>query len=101
MEDEDALSQQSILISYVSDRVTNRSPIGDAPDIQEESRFQVDFIWRQAFSVIGQEFQATLELRNIFNDGYREFYRAPDGSEIDALSYDRGRSFSFGLSTTF
>ncbi|MBC2777160.1 TonB-dependent receptor domain-containing protein [Parasphingopyxis marina] len=101
LEDEDALSQQSILISYVSDRVTNRSPIGDAPDIQEESRFQVDFVWRQAFSVVGQEFQATLELRNIFNDGYREFYRAPDGSEIDALSYDRGRSFSFGLSTTF
>lgn len=101
LEDEDSLSQQSLLITYTSDRITNRSPIGDAPDIVEEGRIQLDFIWRQAITLFGQEVQATLELRNILNEDFREFYQAPDGSSIDALSYDRGRSFSFGLSTTF
>ena len=101
LEDEDRLSQQSILLTYTSDRITNRSPIGDAPDIQEEGQIQLDFIWRQAFDVFGQEFQGTLEIRNILNEDFNEFYRAPDGSEIQALAYDRGRSFSLGLSTTF
>ena len=101
LEDEDRLSQQSLLLTYTSDRITNRSPIGDAPDIQEEGRVQLDFVWRQALDLFGQEFQATLEVRNILNADFNEFYRAPDGSEIQALAYDRGRSFSFGLSTTF
>ncbi|QLC24828.1 TonB-dependent receptor [Parasphingopyxis algicola] len=101
LEDEDRLSQQSILLTYTSDRITNRSPIGDAPDIREEGRIQLDFVWRQALTLFGQELQATLEVRNILNEDFREFYRAPDGSTIDALSYERGRSVSFGLSTTF
>jgi TonB-dependent receptor len=81
LEDEDSLSQQSLLVTYTSDRITNRSPIGDAPDIVEEGRIQLDFVWR--------------------HENFREFFGAPDGSSIDALSYDRGRSFSLGLSTTF
>ncbi|NNC71453.1 MAG: TonB-dependent receptor, partial [Sphingomonadaceae bacterium] len=101
LEDEDQLSQQSLLLSYASDRITNRSPIGDAPDIQERGRISLDFIWRQGFSIAGRAFDATLEVRNIFNEDFREFYRAPDGSTIDALSYDRGVSVSFGLGTTF
>lgn len=101
LEDEDSLSQQSLLVTYTSDRITNRSPIGDAPDIIEEGRIQLDFVWRQAFSLFGQEVQGTLEIRNILNEDFREFFGAPDGSSIDALSYDRGRSFSLGLSTTF
>lgn len=101
LEDEDRLSQQSILLTYSSDRITNRSPIGDAPDITERGHVSLDFVWRQGFSVMGRELQANLEVRNILNNGFREFYRALDGSEIDALSYDRGVSVSFGLGTTF
>lgn len=101
LEDEDSLSQQSILLTYFSDRITNRSPIGDAPDIQEQGRISLDFVWRQGFTLAGQEFAANLEIRNILNEDFREFYQAPDGSSIDALSYQRGRSVSFGLSTTF
>lgn len=92
LEDEDQLSQQSILPTYTSDRITNRSPIGDAPDIQEEGRIQLDFVWRQAVALFGQEFQATLEVRNILNEEFSEFYRAPDDSEIQALAYDRARA---------
>ncbi|WP_298022051.1 TonB-dependent receptor [uncultured Parasphingopyxis sp.] len=101
LEDEDRLSQQTILLSYFSDRITNRSPIGDAPDITEDGRWQLDFIARQGVYLFGQEFEANLEIRNILNEDFNEAYRAPDGSSIQALGYQRGRSFSFGLSTTF
>ena len=66
-----------------------------------EGPIELDFVWRQAFILFGQEVQGTHEISNLQNEEFREFFGAPDGSSIDALSYDRGRSFSLGLSTTF
>ncbi len=101
LEDEDRLSQQSILLTYFSDRVTARGSIGTSPDIEEEGRISLDFVWRQGLTVFGMPVEASLEVRNILDEDFREFNRAPDGSEISALTYERGRSVAFGISTTF
>ena len=46
LEDEDALSQQTLLISYASDRVTSRGAAG-LPDIYESPGISVYFVARQ------------------------------------------------------
>lgn len=93
------LSQQTILVSYASDRVTSRGPAG-LPDIYESPGWRVDFVARQALTVLGTALEAKLEVRNIFARDYREFQER-DGNVVYYNRYDVGTSVSASLTMSF
>jgi outer membrane receptor protein involved in Fe transport len=99
LENEDRLSQQTLLLTYASRRVTNRGP-GDQPDVVEEPGLSLDFVAREGIRLFGREAELKVEARNLTGEDYEEF-QALNGSRVDTNSYDRGRSFSIGLEVQF
>jgi hypothetical protein len=96
LEDTDRLSQQTLLLTYASRRVTNRGPNGQ-PDLVEEPGLRLDFVARQGFNLWGRTGEIKFEARNLTGEGYQEFQML-NGSRIDNNSYDLGRTFSLGIS---
>ena len=99
LENTERLSQQTLLLSYASRRVTNRGP-GQQPDLVEEPGLRLDFVAREGLRLFGREAELKFEARNLLGEDYEEF-QTLNGSRIDANSYDLGRSFSIGLEVTF
>jgi outer membrane receptor protein involved in Fe transport len=99
LENTDRLSQQTLLFTYSSRRVTNRGP-GDQPDIVEEPGISLDFVMREGIRLFGVDGELKLEARNLTGEDYEEF-QTLNGSRIDTNSFDRGRSFSLGLEVKF
>lgn len=93
------LSQQTILLSYASDRVTSRGAAG-LPDIMESPGLRVDFVAREGLSLFGQDLEMKLEVRNIFGRGYREFQER-GGNVVYYNRYDVGTTFSAGVTASF
>ncbi len=67
-EDTDKLSQQTVILSYASKRVTSRGVKGPSagssqPDVYEYPGFNLDFVARQGISVGGQAFEVKFEAR--------------------------------------
>jgi outer membrane receptor protein involved in Fe transport len=95
----DSLSQQTLLLTYVSDRVTSRGAAG-LPDIFESPGLTVDFVLRQGLNLFGRDLEMKLEARNLFGRGYREFQER-GGNRVFYNRYDIGTSFSASVSTSF
>lgn len=93
------LSQQTILLSYASDRVTSRGAAG-LPDIYESPGLRVDVVLRQGLTWFQQEVEAKLEARNILGRGYKEFQER-DGNVVYYNKYDIGTSFVASLTMNF
>ncbi|QWC57295.1 TonB-dependent receptor plug domain-containing protein [Erythrobacter sp. 3-20A1M] len=102
LEDEDRLSQQTILLSYASNRVVARGLNGSTPqpDVIEKPGLQVDFVWREGFSVFGTELEAKFEARNIFGTDHEEFQKSDD-ARIEYNSWDVGTRLALSLSAKF
>jgi outer membrane receptor protein involved in Fe transport len=99
LEDEDALSQQTLLISYASDRVTSRGAAG-LPDIYESPGISVDFVARQGFQFLGKGMEFKFEARNLLGREYSE-YQERGPNRIYFNRYDRGVKFSASISASF
>jgi outer membrane receptor protein involved in Fe transport len=95
----DSLSQQTLLLTYVSDRVTSRGAAG-LPDIFESPGLTVDFVLRQGLNLFGRDLEMKLEARNLFGRGYREFQER-GGNRVFYNRYDIGTSFSASVSASF
>jgi outer membrane receptor protein involved in Fe transport len=93
------LSQQTILLSYASDRVTSRGPSG-LPDIYESPGLRVDFVVREAFNLFDTDLEGKLEIRNIFGEDYEEFQER-GGNTVFYNRYDIGTTFSASLTMSF
>jgi hypothetical protein len=93
------LSQQTLLLSYASDRVTSRGAAG-LPDIYESPSLRVDVVLRQGLTFFQQEFEAKLEARNILGRGYKEFQER-GGNVVYFNKYDVGSSFVASLTVNF
>jgi outer membrane receptor protein involved in Fe transport len=93
------LSQQTILLSYASDRVTSRGAAG-LPDIFESPGLRVDFVAREGLALFGQDLEMKLEVRNIFGRGYKEFQER-NGNTVYYNRYDVGTTFSASISVNF
>jgi hypothetical protein len=93
------LSQQTILLSYASDRVTSRGAAG-LPDIYESPGLRVDIVLRQGLTWFQQELEAKLEARNILGRGYQEFQERA-GNIVYYNKYDVGTSFIASLTMNF
>jgi TonB-dependent receptor len=93
------LSQQTILLSYASDRVTSRGPAG-LPDIHESPGLKVDVVLRQGLTFSQQDIEAKFEARNLFGKGYKEFQER-GGNVVYYNKYDIGTSFVVSLTMNF
>ena len=93
------LSQQTILLSYASDRVNSRGAAG-LPDIYESPGLRVDVVLRQGLTFFQQELEAKFEARNLFGQGYKEFQER-DGNVVFYNKYDIGTSFVASLTVNF
>lgn len=99
LEDTGRLSQQTILLSYASDRVTTRGPSGQ-PDVYERPGFRVDFVAREGVTIGGVEAELKFEARNITATKYQEFQQF-DSRRIYYNRYDVGAAFSLGVGVRF
>ncbi len=93
------LSQQTILLSYASDRVTSRGAAG-LPDIYESPGLRVDVVIRQGLTFFQQDIEAKLEARNLFGKGYEEFQER-GGNIVYYNKYDIGTSFVASITVNF
>ena len=102
LENEDRLSQQTLLLSYASNRVVSRGLNGTPPqpDVIERPGLELDFVVRQGVVLSGVEFEVKAEVRNILGTDHLEFQEA-DGNRIDINSYQGARTFGLSVSKTF
>jgi TonB-dependent receptor len=99
IQDDDSLSEQTILLNYASNRVAFRGPSGQ-PDIVEKPGFRLDVVLRQGITLMGIELEAKVEARNLTNTRYQEF-QILNASRIDTNTYVLGRTFQAGISAKF
>jgi TonB-dependent receptor len=95
----DSMSQQTLLLSYASDRVTSRAG-GSSPDIRESTGLRVDFVARQGLNLFSQDLELKFEVRNIFGEGYKEFQQQ-GGNVIYYNRYDIGTTFAASIEMRF
>ncbi|MGZ8336711.1 MAG: TonB-dependent receptor domain-containing protein [Allosphingosinicella sp.] len=103
IEDTDSLSQATFLITYASERVTNRGPIqglARQPDIIERPGLRLDFVLRQEAVFLGTRLEFKFEARNLTGTDYEEFQEFED-NRVDINSYAVGRVFSLGVKAEF
>lgn len=93
------LSQQTILLSYASDRVTSRGAAG-LPDIYESPGLRVDVVLRQGLTMFQQDLEAKFEARNLLGRGYKEFQER-GGNVVYYNKYDVGMSFVASVTVNF
>ena len=99
IEDTDRLSQQTLLLTYASKRVTSRGASGQ-PDIVEQPGIHLDFVARQGITIGGIDMEVKLEIRNITDTRYQEFQQS-GANKVYYNRYDVGTSGSFGASINF
>ena len=99
LEDTERLSQQTILLSYSTDRVTSRGASGQ-PDIKEKPGIQLDFVAREGFMLGGKEAELKFEVRNLTNTKYQEF-QENGANKIFYNRYKQGISASIGVELNF
>jgi outer membrane receptor protein involved in Fe transport len=103
IENRDRLQQATFLVTYASERVTERGPIqGNArqPDIIEKPGLRLDFVAREAIRFLGADAELKLEARNLLGQDYEEFQQSGD-NRVDINSYKVGRTLSVGMSLKF
>jgi outer membrane receptor protein involved in Fe transport len=93
------LSQQTVLLSYASDRVTSRGAAG-LPDIYESPGLRVDLVIREAVRLFDTDLELKLQARNLFGQGYKEFQKRA-GNTVYYNKYDIGTTISASLSLNF
>ncbi|MDO9588740.1 MAG: TonB-dependent receptor [Brevundimonas sp.] len=101
-EDDAARSQATIIVNYVSERITARGA-GAAgarePDYIQDPGVFLDFVYRKDFEYAGRELGFALELRNLLGADYDEFQEL--GNKIRINNYALGSSASVSLSARF
>jgi outer membrane receptor protein involved in Fe transport len=102
IEAQDRLSQQTFLLTYASERVVSRGLNGTPPqpDILEDPGFRLDFVMREGFEFLRQDFEAKFEVRNIFGRKHEEFQQTGD-TRIEVNTYNVGTTFAGSISVTF
>lgn len=101
-EDDVARSQATIIVNYVSERITARGA-GQAgvrePDYVQEPGVFLDFVYRRDFDVMGRELGLALEFRNLLGTDFDEHQEL--GNKIRINTYELGSSVSASLTARF
>src|SRR5690606_24799032 len=99
LEATDQLSQQTLLLTYASPRVTSRGPSGQ-PDLLEKPGLSLDFVARQGVQLMGKEIELKFEARNLTARRYEEVQEF-GANRIYFNRYKVGRRFSLSASVKF
>jgi len=99
LENTDRLSQQTILLSYASDRVVSRGLNGSPPqpDVIERPGFRLDFVAREGFKLFRTDFELKFEARNITGRRHEEF-QSSGARRIEINTYDLGTTLALSIS---
>ncbi len=101
LEDTDGLSQQTLILSYASKRVTSRGIANQSqPDVYEYPGLNIDFVARQGVKLGGRQFDVKFEARNLTNRDYKEQQRSGSNSVLFNF-YRMGINVNLSVSTTF
>ncbi|MFC4294199.1 TonB-dependent receptor domain-containing protein [Novosphingobium tardum] len=102
LENRDRLSQQTILVSYASDRVVSRGLNGSPPqpDVIERPGLRIDLVAREGFDLFGKELEIKAEARNITGRKHEEFQQSGT-NRVDINTYDVGTTFALSGSVKF
>lgn len=94
LESTDTLSQQTLLLTYASDRVVSRGLNGTPPqpDVIERPGLRLDFVAREDVKFLGQDVELKFEARNITGRKREEFQKS-GSNRLDINTYDVGQSF--------
>lgn len=95
----DRLSQQTLMLTYASKRVTSRGGAG-LPDILENPGLRLDLVLREGVKLAGQDIDLKFEARNL-TARKREEYQLKGMNRIEINTYDVGQSFSLSASLKF
>lgn len=101
-EDDTARSQATLILNYVSERITARGAgLYEArePDYLQEPAAFLDFVYRKDFTVKGRDLGFAFELRNLLGTGFEEYQEL--GNKIRINKYDLGQSVSVSLTARF
>lgn len=96
---DEKLSEQTIMLAYASDRVTQRG-LSDTPDLVERPGVQLDFVAREEVAVGSTPLELKLEVRNILGTGYRESQTLGE-STVYNNKYRIGTTFALGITAKF
>jgi TonB-dependent receptor len=99
LEDQDHLSQQTLLLSYASIRTTRRGPSGQA-DIREKPGFHLDFVAREAVEFGSVPAEIKFEVRNITGTKFQEYQQNGD-NRIYYNLYNVGTTGALGIAFNF
>ncbi len=101
LEDTDKLSQQTLIMSYASKRVTSRGIANqNQPDVYEYPGFNLDFVARQGVTLAGRDVDVKFEARNLTNRKFTE--KQSNGTNTVFYNrYNLGVSVNLSVSTTF
>ncbi|WP_447751481.1 TonB-dependent receptor domain-containing protein [Sphingopyxis fribergensis] len=99
LEDQDKLSQQTLLLTYASPRVTSRGP-SLQPDLKEKPGIQLDFVARQGVTLLNKEIELKFEARNLTGRKYQEVQEFGE-NKVYFNRYKLGRVFSLSASLKF
>lgn len=99
LENTERLSQQTLLLTYASKRVTARGPSGQ-PDVIEHPGVVLDFVAREGFKLAGREVELKFEARNLTRRRYEEYQESGD-NRIYFNRYKVGTTFTLGGSVKF
>ncbi len=102
LEHPDRLSQQTILISYSSDRVVSRGLNGSTPqpDVIERPGLRLDFVAREGVELLNREIELKFEARNITGQRHQEFQQSGT-NRVDINSYAVGTTLSLSATVKF
>jgi len=99
LENTDRLSQQTLLLTYASKRVTARGPSGQ-PDLYEYPGLVLDFVAREGFKVAGRDVEIKFEARNLTARKYKEYQESGD-NRVYFNRYKVGTTVALGGSVKF
>ena len=96
------LSQQTLLLSYASNRVVSRGLNGSVPqpDVIERPGLRIDFVVREAMDFMGKEVELKFEARNITGRRHEEFQQS-GSNRVDINTYDVGTTLALSASVKF
>ncbi|WP_312137225.1 TonB-dependent receptor domain-containing protein [Brevundimonas sp.] len=101
-EDDNARSQATLILNYVSERITARGAgTGGArePDYLQEPGAFLDFVYRKDFTIKGQDMGLAFEARNLLSTDFEEFQE--QNGRILVNAYELGQSFSLSVTARF
>jgi outer membrane receptor protein involved in Fe transport len=101
LEDEDKLSQQTILLTYASRRVVSRGLNNSGqPDVIERPGLRLDFVARQGIDLFGLATEWKFEARNILGRKHEEF-QSNGTNRVDWNTYDVGTTLALSVTLNF